>query len=625
MAYKSTGSSSSNAWILDRDGYLGTYITLASPGSVTIKVNAEGTASGGISPHMAVAIADSVGEFTVASGANDYTQTFALPAGTFFVRTQFDNDLAVTSRQVKVNNITVTGASVANSATSANSLAASDTYIANYRKGNVTLNLGGLGLAPGSPVSVSLKKLNFAWGTVAPASNGGVNNYLGSGGTSQQTNYQAKLLQNFNALGTENAGKWNDTESTRNTPTMAGVDTILNFARSHGLTTRLHTLAYDLDSNDPGWVNTLRSQAVTNAAAKTDLRNAISSRIDYYMTPARAAKVDSLDVFNESYQSECCRGNSSYMSLYGASGVAGVFNELQEQLGAANTKLYVNEYNALIYANGNAAGYFPHVEKLLAAGAQIDGIGTQHYPWALSMHSPSDIMKAMQTYNLTGLPQTLTELGAYTDNGLTSSQAATILGDVMRLEFGNPNSNGAYLWGFHRENGGSNLFAPGLALYDVNTSNWNNWTITAAGKVWQDKLGIADWDGNAANAWTTQTTLSLKSDGTVAFDGYWGDYQITAGGQTYDLTLSKGTNSYTIGGMAGDFTRDGKVDAADYVIWRQNPASYGGVSGYNDWRANFGKSYLGASAVPEPNTIAIVSLIVLIAPLRRRSRTWLLG
>src|SRR3954449_8918940 len=47
LLYRSTGSSSSQAWVLDRDGYLGTYITLSAPGNVTVSVRAEGTASGG--------------------------------------------------------------------------------------------------------------------------------------------------------------------------------------------------------------------------------------------------------------------------------------------------------------------------------------------------------------------------------------------------------------------------------------------------------------------------------------------------------------------------------------------------------------------------------------------------
>jgi hypothetical protein len=53
--------------------------------------------------------------------------------------------------------------------------------------------------------------------------------------------------------------------------------------------------------------------------------------------------------------------------------------------------------------------------------------------------------------------------------------------------------------------------------------------------------------------------------------------------------------------IPGDFNLDGMVDAADYVAWRKKDGS---PSGYNRWRANFGRT-AGASAasnatVPEP-------------------------
>jgi hypothetical protein len=67
-------------------------------------------------------------------------------------------------------------------------------------------------------------------------------------------------------------------------------------------------------------------------------------------------------------------------------------------------------------------------------------------------------------------------------------------------------------------------------------------------------------------------------------------------------------------GLAGDHNGDGKVDAADYVLWRNDPASFGGSpGGYNAWRANFGApgSGSGASmgsgpAVPEPASASLL-------------------
>jgi hypothetical protein len=63
-------------------------------------------------------------------------------------------------------------------------------------------------------------------------------------------------------------------------------------------------------------------------------------------------------------------------------------------------------------------------------------------------------------------------------------------------------------------------------------------------------------------------------------------------------------------------------DAADYVIWRENPGCVYTPDDYNVWRANFGRtSDSGAavvpdssapadSAIPEPTTFWLVSLAI---------------
>jgi hypothetical protein len=61
------------------------------------------------------------------------------------------------------------------------------------------------------------------------------------------------------------------------------------------------------------------------------------------------------------------------------------------------------------------------------------------------------------------------------------------------------------------------------------------------------------------------------------------------------------------------------VDAADYVLWRNDPAAFGGSpAGYNTWRANFGDSLAPGSAlstaVPEAGSLslAILALVAMI-------------
>ena len=94
-----------------------------------------------------------------------------------------------------------------------------------------------------------------------------------------------------------------------------------------------------------------------------------------------------------------------------------------------------------------------------------------------------------------------------------------------------------------------------------------------------------------------------------------------------DFNTHQSLGSFTIEvGLPGDYNGDGRVDAADYGVWRdtigslQELAADGDGSGqidqadYEIWRANFGQtsaSLLAADhsgAVPEPSTLAIIGI-----------------
>jgi hypothetical protein len=73
-------------------------------------------------------------------------------------------------------------------------------------------------------------------------------------------------------------------------------------------------------------------------------------------------------------------------------------------------------------------------------------------------------------------------------------------------------------------------------------------------------------------------------------------------------------------GPAGDFNGDGRVDAADYVVWRK---TNGSPAGYNDWRTNFGRTSGSAAgqvagAVPEPTAVALAAIGLLFVATKRR-------
>jgi hypothetical protein len=87
------------------------------------------------------------------------------------------------------------------------------------------------------------------------------------------------------------------------------------------------------------------------------------------------------------------------------------------------------------------------------------------------------------------------------------------------------------------------------------------------------------------------------------------------GGDTVATTSWNGTQlSFGIEapspGLPGDFNGDGKVDAADYVVWRKTDGSQ---AGYDDWRTNFGRTSgsgaeQSAGAVPEAASLALLAI-----------------
>jgi hypothetical protein len=154
-----------------------------------------------------------------------------------------------------------------------------------------------------------------------------------------------------------------------------------------------------------------------------------------------------------------------------------------------------------------------------------------------------------------------------------------------------------------------------------------------------------DGDGMNFMQLKAQQTLADHTDGTPIPDLYWQILWVFQGGNlpdtdqlemiidnvrfcdTLDCTPS------TV--LAGDYNEDGSVDAADYVVWRNNlggtmlpneTVSPGVVDqdDYTEWRSHFQSAALGAAAggaVPEPTGVllALCGFASLVTVRRSRS------
>lgn len=649
-----SGSTSGTSAQLNGDGYAGSYITLSEPGDVTITVNAAGTSAGGIDPRMNIVIADTKVGFDVAAGSNSYSHVFpALPAGTYFVRTEFNND-GGTGRALAIQSFDVSGATLSTSTNGTvlreNALAAADTYIDNFRQGPGKVAL--VGVAPGTQVNVKLKSHAFNWGTnIHGVGDTGLLNANPAPGSNAEK-YQQFVTENFNMVEGSNAGKWSVNEGTRDgsvTTGMAWQDKIFDFADQNDMRKRMHAVVWG--TQQPNWVTSmLNSPASTdtyNAATNpqgTNLSNLnaiysdlvapagtpsagevseIDERIKYYVAD-RAERYTEIDVYNESYHTGSQGGSSSIWNRYGTAGVAKIYDDVRAAVEEAGStaRLYTNEYSVLENQGGDAYAnwYRQNIEAIERGDGDpfdqtVSGIGIQYY--SHSGHNADTMMRALQNMSVFDLPITLTEFGV---QGSVTNDADRIrnMEEAHRMIFGTPDATGFLYWGWWAS-ATDNTLQGGGVLVDA------SWNLTPVGQAWK---ALRD-------SWNTELTATVAADGTIDFTGFYGDYELTIGGQTRNLQLAKGDPLYSLVIAAGDYNADGSVDAADFTVWRDTLGSTSDLRAdgngneviddgdFTVWQSLFGTSYGGAGAlasVPEPSTALLFALGCGLAIRSRRIR-----
>jgi hypothetical protein len=176
--------------------------------------------------------------------------------------------------------------------------------------------------------------------------------------------------------------------------------------------------------------------------------------------------------------------------------------------------------------------------------------------------------------------------------------------------------------------------------------------LTGTGVGAANNLGIWATDQNGALQLIARTGSQLEiapgvfrttSDLGFALDSGNSDGRASAfndlGQLVFWASFTNGTQgvfvSSAVAHLPGDFNNDGTVDAADYVVWRNND---GTQTGYDTWRANFGRRLFTGSgagaiaqlapgdpaganyAVPEPAGILLAATALGVLILRRPRR-----
>ncbi len=172
------------------------------------------------------------------------------------------------------------------------------------------------------------------------------------------------------------------------------------------------------------------------------------------------------------------------------------------------------------------------------------------------------------------------DLYAYIDTSALNTNQATVQSEATIYGigttdpfFGTPDPSGRLAFG-STSNGSTGI---GWLIQRVEAPN-NGGTTTLLQLIDMNNGGDSD---PAVGDWQIKQTIDLSNVGSD-----WHRLSITYDPATGAVTAGYDSQTFSLG-AAGDYNGDGKVDAADYVKWRD---SIGTQAAYDVWRANFGAS-----------------------------------
>ena len=237
------------------------------------------------------------------------------------------------------------------------------------------------------------------------------------------------LVKHFNQLTPGNALKWDTTEPTEGQFTFTNSDTIADFATSHGLRMRGHTLVWH--NQTPAWVfQDANGNPLTNSPADEAL---LLQRLDNHIRTVVGRYGDRIyawDVVNEVIDESQPDGlrRSPWFNIAGLDYIRTAFRVAHEV--APNAKLFINDFNTDQPRKRDAL--FNVVKQLRSEGVPVDGVGHQMH---INVEKPeiSDIEGTIQKFATLGVSQEITELdmSVYTD---FTSSLATIPDDTLALQ-----------------------------------------------------------------------------------------------------------------------------------------------------------------------------------------------
>ena len=297
----------------------------------------------------------------------------------------------------------------------------------------------------------------------------------------------------FNEATLENDLKWNN----HGQGTPESIDAALTWLARHGKTVRGHTLVWPSfmymgrEDGEAERIESLRDDPAALRAAVADRVTAAAGRW--------SGRIDEWDVANETFT------NREVQDIVGDGVVADWF-----ELAAAadpDAERYLNDYAILTTGGASTAhqrGYLDQIQRLLDAGAPLDGIGMQGH-FSAQLSGPDELLAVLDRFGAFGLPIKVTEFDV---NFNDPQLQADYLRDFYTALFSHPAVDGIVMWGFWERA----HWRPDAALFN------DDFSPRPHGEAYE-RLVRGDW-------WTAADgTTNDAGEATVR--GFLGDHEVT--------------------------------------------------------------------------------------------------
>ncbi|MEJ5369023.1 MAG: endo-1,4-beta-xylanase [Bryobacteraceae bacterium] len=359
---------------------------------------------------------------------------------------------------------------------------------------------------PGAEVTAEQLRHEFWFGATLPT---GV--FSGRASPEDAAKWEEVFLSHFNAGVIEAAFKWHEMEKEPGKVDYSIVDSMLEWAASHGIPLRGHCIFWGIPRYVPEWLKPL---------GDAPLRLAVARR-------ARSIAARYRGQFAEyDLNNEMIHGNWFEQRL-GPEITRDMARWVKE--GDPDAVLYFNDYDIL--TGKRLDDYIRHIRAVLSSGAPMEGIGVQGH-----LHGDSfdegELRRALDALSELQLPVRITEFNFpgqrskyYQKRDLRLSEEeeaakADALRRYFRICFAHPAVTGILLWGFWE---GAN-WIPQSSLYR------RDWTPTPAAEAYR-KLVFGEW-------WT-RATVKADAQGIAAVRVFFGTHRVRAGGREATVTVSK--------------------------------------------------------------------------------------